>query len=153
MRFERVDLHEPRFGFIFHVVAVAGSFLSFVRQLVDLVRSEVAALVEDVDAGGAHAGALLGLLGWLGGFVFAAVEVGDFLADSHAAPVVAAHGAEIGVDFQIFIVIGAGEIGIERQIEMLLPVQRGSRLGQLVVAIARAGDAQGDVPTFNTRSR
>ena len=61
------------------------------------------------------------------------------------APVVAAHGAEIGVDVEILIVIRPGQFGIEAQLEMLLPIERGPGLGQLVIAVARAGDAQRDV--------
>ncbi len=57
----------------------------------------------------------------------------------------AAHGAEIGVDFQVFIVVGAGEFGVEAEIEMALPVEGGAGLGEFVVAVARAGDSQGDV--------
>jgi hypothetical protein len=43
----------------------------------------------------------------------AAGELLDFLADADAAPVVAAHGAEVGVHVQVFIVVGAGGVGIE----------------------------------------
>ena len=40
---------------------------------------------------------------------------------------------------------GPGRIGIEAQLEVLLPVQGGTRLGQFVVPVARARDAQGHV--------
>jgi hypothetical protein len=36
-------------------------------------------------------------------------------------------------------VVRARGIGIERKLEVLLPVERGPRLGQLIVAVARAG--------------
>ena len=50
-----------------------------------------------------------------------------------------AHRAEVRVHVEVFVVVGAREVGIERQLEVLLPVERGARLGQLVVAVARAG--------------
>ena len=39
----------------------------------------------------------------------------------------------------------ARSVGIEGELEVLLPVERGAGLGQLVVAVARAGNAQRDV--------
>gem|GEM_PF-6745695 len=53
----------------------------------------------------------------------------------------AAHGAEIGVDFQILIVIGACEIGIERKVEMFLPIQGGAGFGEFIIAVARMGNS------------
>ena len=60
----------------------------------------------------------------------------------HAAPVVAAHRAEVGVDVEILVVVGPRGVGIERQLEVLLPVEGGTGLGELVVAIAHAGNAE-----------
>ena len=61
--------------------------------------------------------AIAAFAGWRLG-VLAAVEVGDFLADAHAAPVVAAHGAEVGVDFQVLVVVGAGQVRVEAEVEV-----------------------------------
>ena len=41
--------------------------------------------------------------------------------------------------------IGSRKIRIEAEIEMLLPVERGSRFGQFIIAVAGVGDAQGNV--------
>ena len=45
--------------------------------------------------------------------VLAAQELADLLADTHGAPVVAAHGAEVRVDVEILIVVGARRVRIE----------------------------------------
>ena len=54
----------------------------------------------------------------------------------------AAHGAEVGVDVEVLVVVRARRVGVEAQLEVLLPVERGAGLGELVVAVARAGDAE-----------
>ena len=53
-----------------------------------------------------------------------------------------AHRAEVRVDIEILVVIRARQIGIERELEVALPVERGARLGELVVAVARAGNPE-----------
>jgi hypothetical protein len=52
---------------------------------------------------------------------------------------VAAHGAEVGVDLQVLVVVGAGEVGVEAEVEVALPVEGGAGLGELVVAVAEPG--------------
>ena len=113
-------------------------------QPVDLLRAEDAALLQDLrllrreGRGADRLAALVRLL-------LAGRELLDLLGDPHAAPVVAAHGAEVRVHVQVLVVVGPGRVGIERELEVLLPVERGPRLGQLVVTIARRRDAQGHV--------
>jgi hypothetical protein len=58
---------------------------------------------------------------------------------------VPAHGAEVGVDVEVLVVVGAGGVGVEGELEVLLPVEGGAGLGELVVPVARAGDAERDV--------
>src|SRR5690606_3192626 len=69
----------------------------------------------------------------------------DLLADPHAAPVVPAHGAEVGVDVEVFVVVGTGGVFVVGEFEVLLPVEGRTSLGQFVVPVAGAGDAEGDV--------
>src|SRR5690606_16208527 len=87
-------------------------------------------------AAGADAGEAVGLAGG---------EVLDLLGDADGAPVVAAHGAEVGVDVEVVVVVGAGGVFVEGELEVLLPVEGGAGLGELVVPVAGAGDAEGDV--------
>ena len=80
--------------------------------------------------------------------VFFCLATGKFLnlfRDTNAAPVVPAHGAEIGVNVQIFIVICPGQIGVEGQIKVSLPIQGGSSLGQLIVVVTTSRDAQSNI--------
>src|SRR6185503_19915175 len=84
-------------------------------------------------------------LGGLSVVGLAGHELVDLLGDADGAPVVAAHGAETGVDVQIFIVERPRELGVEPEVEMALPVEGGASFGQLVVAVARAGDSERDV--------
>src|SRR5579871_702763 len=56
--------------------------------------------------------------------VLAAGERGDLLRDAHAAPVVAAHRAELGVDLEVLVVQRAGALAVERQLELARPVER-----------------------------
>ena len=44
---------------------------------------------------------------------FSAGKLLNFFTDANAAPIVAAHGAEIRVHIQVLIVIGAGGVGIK----------------------------------------
>ena len=113
-------------------------------QLVDLLGTQHAPLFEDllliVGQGIRDLRIVPGV-----GLVIAREELGDLLRDSHAAPVVSAHGTEIGVNVEVFIVQGTGGVGIERELEVLFPVQGRTCLGQLVISVTGAGDAQGDV--------
>jgi hypothetical protein len=51
---------------------------------------------------------------------------------------VAAHGAEVGVDVEVFVVVGTGGVGVEGEFEVLFPVEGGAGFGQFIVAVARA---------------
>src|SRR5690606_34705622 len=62
-----------------------------------------------------------------------------------AAPVMAAHGAEVGVHIEVFVMEGAGGIRIEGELEVLLPVECGAGPGQFVVSVPRARNAEGHV--------
>jgi hypothetical protein len=65
---------------------------------------------------------------------------------------VAAHRAEVGVDIEVLVVQRAGVVGVEGELEVLLPVEGGAGLGEFVVLIARAGNAEGDVGGSARRS-
>lgn len=56
-----------------------------------------------------------------------------------------AHGAEIGVHIEIFIVKRARRVGIEAEFELPLPVERGAGAGEIIIPIARARNAEGDI--------
>ena len=84
--------------------------------------------------------------------VLARDELRDLLADADRAPVVAAHRAEVGVDVEILVVVGAGGVGVEGELEVLLPVERGARLGQLVVPVAGCRECRGRRPRRGPRS-
>ena len=75
----------------------------------------------------------------------AAGELLDLLGDPNAAPVVAAHGAEVGIDVEILVVIRPRGVGIEREIEVLLPVQGGTSLGQLIIVVAGSRNPECDI--------
>ncbi len=77
--------------------------------------------------------------------VLAGQERIDLLRDPHTAPIVTAHGAEIGIDVQVLIVQGASRVRIEREFEVFFPVQCRPSLRQLVVAVAAGRDAQGHI--------
>ena len=77
---------------------------------------------------GAQHAALLENLGLVGGqgvrlagrpavvlLLLAAGEFHDLLGDADAAPVVAAHGAEVGVHVEVLVVEGAGGVGVSRR--------------------------------------
>jgi hypothetical protein len=147
-----------RFGV--DVVAVAGGFgfgggvdgfLGLGGEFVDFVGGEDAAFGEDFLLFGGEGGGFDRGTGFAVGadafeaVGFAAGEVLDFFADADGAPVVAAHGAEVGVDVEVFIVVGAGGVGVEGEVEVLLPVESGAGLGEFVIAVAGVGDAEGDV--------
>ena len=77
--------------------------------------------------------------------IFSGREFNNFLADSHAAPIVATHRTKIGVDIQIFVMEGARRIRIEAEVKMFLPVQGGAGFGQFVIPVAGTGNPQGNV--------
>ena len=78
-------------------------------------------------------------------FCLAAGKLLDLFGDAHAAPVVTTHGTEVGIHIEILVVECTGGIRIEGEIKVLLPVECGARLGQLVVAVAGAGNSQSDI--------
>ena len=47
----------------------------------------------------------------------------------------AAHGAEVRIDIEIFVVVGLRSIRIEGELEVLFPIERGPRLGQLIILV------------------
>ena len=110
----------------------------------DLLRAQHAALLEDLLLLGCQGRALDRLVAAVR-LVLARGELDDLLRDPHAAPVVAAHRAEVGVDVEVFVVIRPRGVGIEGELEVLLPVEGGAGLGELVVAVAHARDAERDV--------
>src|SRR6266481_9094673 len=67
----------------------------------------------------------------------------------HGAELRAAHGAELGFLVEIvgqgLVVHGAGGIGIEGKVELLVPVKEETGVAERVVAVARAGTMAGDV--------
>src|SRR5262245_52108385 len=77
--------------------------------------------------------------------VLAAREGLDLLRDAHAAPVVAAHGAEVSVDLEVLVVQRARRLAVEGELELAGPVERRPRARQLVVPGACARDAARDV--------
>src|ERR1700722_11262406 len=82
------------------------------------------------------------------GLVVAAFGVGE-LGDVHGAEFGAAHGAELGflvkVIWQVFVVHGFGGGGVERQLELLVPVEEEAGVAESVVAVAGARTVAGDV--------
>src|SRR5262249_539381 len=66
--------------------------------------------------------------------------------DAHAAPVVAAHGAELGVDLEVLVVQRPGGLAVEGELELPWPVERRTGARQVVVPGASARDAARDVP-------
>src|SRR5579871_787375 len=75
------------------------------------------------------------------GLVVAAFGVGE-LCDVHGAELGAAHGAElcflIEIVGKVLVVHGFGGRGVERQLELLIPVKEETRVAESVVAIASA---------------
>ncbi len=135
-----------------HIIAVAGGLAFFGAddllglggEFVDLFGGEVAAGFEDLalffgEGVGFDGGTAFEALGLAG------LELLDLFGDADGAPVVAAHGAEVGVDIEILVVVGAGGVLVEGELEVLVPVEGGAGLGELVVPVAGAGDAQGDI--------
>ena len=122
------------------------------RQAVDLLRRQDAALLEERALVGGQrlraARRLPGVRGRLAGG-----ELLDLLADADAAPVVAAHRAEVGVDVEVLVVERARRVRVEGELEVALPVQRGARLRQLVVAVAAPRDPESDVGGVPTVAR
>ena len=114
------------------------------RQAVDLLGGEDTALPEDLLLVGAETLAHGGLVPCVR-LALAGAKLLDLLGDPHAAPVMAAHRAEIRVHVQIFVVQCPGRIRIEAQCKVLLPVQRSAGARQLIVPVARGGDPQGDI--------
>src|SRR3984957_11594341 len=82
------------------------------------------------------------------GLVVAAFGVGE-LGDVHRTEFRPAHGAElcflIEVVGQILVVHGFGGRGIERKLELLVPVEEEARVAESVVAIPSAGAVTRDV--------
>src|SRR5439155_503714 len=72
-------------------------------------------------------------------------ELLDLLRDAHAAPVVAAHRAEVGVDLQVLVVQRAGRLAVEGELELPGPVERGAGPREIVVPVAGPRDATRDV--------
>src|SRR5262249_10332326 len=120
------------------VVAVTG-------VLAGLHRQHRAARAQQLASLGADAGAAHRLLLRLELGVLAAGERDDLLRDAHAAPVVAAHRTELGIDLEVLVVQRARSLAVERQLELLRPVERRARARDVVVPLARARDAAGDV--------
>src|SRR4029077_5703098 len=77
--------------------------------------------------------------------VLAARDRLDLLRDAHAAPVVAAHGAEVGVDLEVLVVEGPRRLAVEGELELPRPVEGGAGVGEVVVPGARPGDPTGNV--------
>src|SRR5205823_7516356 len=75
----------------------------------------------------------------------AARKLLDLLRDAHAAPVVAAHRAEVGVDLQVLVVQRAGRLAVEGELELPGPVERGAGPREIVVPVAGPRDATRDV--------
>jgi len=69
----------------------------------------------------------------------------DLPVDPDRAPVLAAHGAVVEVGQVLVVVHFPGGLGIEGQGEVPVPVEIGSRLAELVVALAGAFDSEGDI--------
>ena len=77
--------------------------------------------------------------------VLAAGELLNLFAESHAAPVVPAHGAVVRIDRKVLIMQSAGGLAVERQGQMLFPVQGGPSAREFVVPVAGAGELAGHV--------
>lgn len=78
-------------------------------------------------------------------FSLAGSELLNVLADTDTAPVMATHGTEISVYVEVLIVVSAGHIRVKGQIELALPVECGTGLGELIVSVARSWDTESDV--------
>src|SRR5207249_8691128 len=104
-----------------------------------------AALAEQLPALLAHAGAPLRPALRLEARVLAARERLDLLRDAHAAPAVAAHGAEVGVDLEVLVVEGARRLAGEGELELPGPVERRAGAREVVVPRAGARGAAGGV--------
>src|SRR5688572_28773992 len=77
------------------------------------------------------------------------LEMVDPRRDLHRAELRAAHRAELGalevVGRQVLVVVLARGLRIEREGELLVPVERDPRAGDLVVALPGARTVTGDV--------
>src|SRR5207248_7600107 len=75
--------------------------------------------------------------------------------DAHGAELRPAHRAEVrelvALLRQRRIVEGAGGLGIERQVELVLPAEIEARAGERVVARARSGVSLGEIDRKSTR--
>src|SRR5262245_14688160 len=108
-------------------------------------RQRRGAAPQEVAAGGGHPRAsqraALGLeLG-----VLAAGECLDLLRDAHAAPVVPAHRAEVGVDLEVLVMQRTRRLAVEGELELAWPVERRTRPREVVVPLPGASDAARDV--------
>src|SRR5439155_9596049 len=72
-------------------------------------------------------------------------ELLDLLRDAHAAPVVAAHGAEVGVDLEVLVVERARGLAVEGELELSRPVERRAGAREVVVPGARTGNPSGNI--------
>src|SRR5690606_20085139 len=83
-------------------------------------------------------------------------EAPHVLADLHRAELRAAHGAEVSLlgrgGGQRLVVVGAGGVGVERQVELVLPAELEAGVGQRVVprlgqrvALGEVGRVRGDL--------
>src|SRR5439155_20216866 len=72
-------------------------------------------------------------------------ELLDLLRDAHAAPVVAAHGAEVGVDLEVLVVERARGLAVEGELELARPVERRAGAREVVVPAPGRRDPAGDV--------
>src|SRR5438105_10205343 len=103
------------------------------------------ALAEHLASGLADAGARLRAPVGLERRVLPARELLDLLRDAHAAPVVAAHRAEVGVDLEILVVQRARRLAVERELELPRPVERRAGAREVVVPRACCGNATSDI--------
>src|SRR5262249_43804618 len=129
-------LHRPGALGVWHEVRVTG-----VLPVDDRQRTPA----EDLAPRLADAGTLLRAARGLELRVLAARERLDLLRDAHAAPVVAAHRAEVGVDVEVLVVEGPRRLAVKRELELPGPVERGAGAREVVVPGAGGGDAAGDV--------
>src|SRR5687767_15634858 len=76
-------------------------------------------------------------------------EFADVFGDAHAAKVRAAHAAEMSglraLGRKSFVVIFSGAIGIERQVELIVPAEFEPSFRQRVVAVLRARMSFGEI--------
>src|SRR5580698_525776 len=82
------------------------------------------------------------------GLILSGVAFGN-LSDIHRTEFRAAHGTELSVLVKIvgqsFVVHAASGFGIERQFKLFVPVEKETRVGKSVVAIASAGAVTSNV--------